>query len=82
EFVSYGVLSQHIAAGDLQPRSIIIATYALCGFANFSSIGIQIGGLGTLAPELRPTLAKIAPRAMFGGALASFMTATVAGILL
>ncbi|MEM7356793.1 MAG: nucleoside transporter C-terminal domain-containing protein, partial [Acidobacteriota bacterium] len=47
EFVSYGVLSQHIAAGDLQPRSIIIATYALCGFANFSSIGIQIGGLGT-----------------------------------
>ena len=82
EFVSYGVLSQHIAAADLQPRSVIIATYALCGFANFSSIGIQIGGLGTLAPELRPILSKIGVRAMFGGALASFMTATVAGVLL
>ena len=82
EFVSYGLLSQHITAADLQPRSIIIATYALCGFANFSSIGIQIGGLSSLAPELRPTLSKIGLRAMFGGALASFMTATVAGILL
>ncbi len=82
EFVSYGLLSQHIAAGDLSERSTIIATYALCGFANFSSIGIQIGGLGSLAPELRPTLSKIGFRAMCGGALASFMTATVAGILL
>ena len=82
EFVSYGLLSQHIAAGDLEPRSVIIATYALCGFANFSSIGIQIGGLGSLEPSLRPTLSKIGLRAMFGGALASFMTATVAGILL
>ncbi len=82
EFVSYGLLSQHIAAGDLSERSTIIATYALCGFANFSSIGIQIGGLGSLAPELRPTLAKIGFRAMCGGALASFMTATVAGTLL
>lgn len=82
EFVAYSVLAEHINAGDLQPRSIIIATYALCGFANFSSIGIQIGGLGALAPELRPKLAKVGVRAMFGGALASFMTATIAGILL
>ena len=82
EFVSYGLLGQHINAADLQPRSIIIATYALCGFANFSSIGIQIGGLSSLEPSLRPTLSKIGLRAMFGGALASFMTATVAGILL
>ena len=83
EFVSYGLLSQHIAAEDLQPQlGLIIATYALCGFANFSSIGIQIGGLGSLEPSLRPTLSKIGIRAMFGGALASFMTATVAGILL
>ncbi|MCP3958783.1 MAG: NupC/NupG family nucleoside CNT transporter, partial [bacterium] len=82
EFVSYGLLSQHISAGDLSPRSIIIATYALCGFANFSSIGIQIGGLSSLEPSLRPTLSKIGLRAMFGGALASFMTATVAGIIL
>ena len=82
EFVSFGLLGEHINAGDLQPRSQIIATYALCGFANFSSIGIQIGGLGALVPELRPVLSKIGFRAMCGGALASFMTATVAGVLL
>ena len=82
EFVAYGELGLHIAANDLQPRSEIIATYALCGFANFSSIGIQIGGLSALVPELRPKLAKIGVRAMCGGALASFMTATIAGILL
>ena len=82
EFVAYGVLGQHIDAADLQPRSEIIATYALCGFANFSSIGIQIGGLSALVPELRPKLAKVGIRAMCGGALASFMTATIAGILL
>ncbi len=82
EFVAYGVLSQHIAAGDLSPRAIIIATYALCGFANFSSIGIQIGGISALAPERRDELARIGMRAMFGGALASWMTATIAGLLL
>ncbi|MEM9553839.1 MAG: nucleoside transporter C-terminal domain-containing protein [Acidobacteriota bacterium] len=82
EFVAYGVLSEHLAAEDLQPRSLIIATYALCGFANFSSIGIQIGGIGTLAPERRQILARIAFRALCGGALASFTTATVAGMLL
>ena len=82
EFVSYGLLGEHINNSDLQPRSIIIATYALCGFANFSSIGIQIGGLSSLEPDLRPTLSKIGLRAMCGGALASFMTATVAGVLL
>jgi len=82
EFVAYGILSQHVAAADLSPRSLTIATYALCGFANFSSIGIQIGGIGALAPERRSELAKIGVKAMFGGALASWMTATVAGILL
>jgi CNT family concentrative nucleoside transporter len=82
EFVAYGFLADHINAQDLQPRSLIIATYALCGFANFSSIGIQIGGIGALEPELRPTLSKIALRALAGGALASFTTATVAGMLL
>ena len=82
EFVAYGFLADHIAAGDLSPRSVIISTYALCGFANFSSIGIQIGGIGALAPELRPTLSRIAIRALLGGALASFTTATVAGMLL
>ncbi|MEM1182454.1 MAG: nucleoside transporter C-terminal domain-containing protein [Acidobacteriota bacterium] len=82
EFVAYGFLAESIAAEELQPRSQIIATYALCGFANFSSIGIQIGGIGSLEPKLRPTLSKLAMRALFGGALASFTTATVAGILL
>ncbi|HEX9697813.1 MAG TPA: nucleoside transporter C-terminal domain-containing protein [Acidobacteriota bacterium] len=82
EFVSYGLLSQHIAAADLQERSIVIATYALCGFANFSSIGIQIGGISALVPERRKDLARVGVRAMFGGALASWMTATIAGILI
>lgn len=82
EFVAYGFLAEHIAAGDLSERSLIIATYALCGFANFSSIGIQIGGIGSLEPSLRPTLSRIAVRALLGGALASFTTATVAGMLL
>ncbi|MEM6797149.1 MAG: nucleoside transporter C-terminal domain-containing protein [Acidobacteriota bacterium] len=82
EFVAFGYLANHIQAADLQPRSLIIATYALCGFANFSSIGIQIGGIGALEPSLRPTLSKLALRALLGGALASFTTATVAGMLL
>ncbi|MBN1543584.1 NupC/NupG family nucleoside CNT transporter [candidate division KSB1 bacterium] len=82
EFVAYGELSQHIHAADLSNRAQIIATYALCGFANFSSIGIQIGGISALAPERRSDLSKIALRAMFAGALASWMTATIAGIIL
>lgn len=82
EFVSYGILQTSIQDGSLSERSVIISTYALCGFANFSSIGIQIGGLGALAPERRSDLAKLGLRAMFGGAIASWMTATIAGILL
>ncbi|MCL5773980.1 MAG: NupC/NupG family nucleoside CNT transporter [Firmicutes bacterium] len=66
----------------LDPRSFIIATYALCGFANFSSIAIQIGGIGALAPNRRHDLAKLGLRAMLAGTLANFMTATIAGILL
>jgi len=82
EFLGYQYLAQHIKSGDLSPRAITIATYALCGFANFSSIGIQIGGISALVPERRSDLAKVGVRAMFGGALASCMTATVAGILI
>jgi CNT family concentrative nucleoside transporter len=63
-------------------RANIIATYALCGFANFSSIAIQIGGIGGMAPERRGDLAKLGLRAMFGGALASWMTAAIAGMLI
>ncbi len=68
--------------GVISERSYIIATYALCGFANFSSIAIQIGGIGGIAPERRSDLAKIGLKAMIGGALASWLTATIAGILI
>ena len=85
EFVAYGQLSEWIKPGSdvqLSDRSVAILTYALCGFANFSSIGIQIGGIGGMAPERRSDLAKLGLRAMLGGALANFMTACVAGMLL
>jgi CNT family concentrative nucleoside transporter len=66
----------------LDPRTFTIATYALCGFANFSSIGIQIGGIGALAPERRSDLARLGFRALLAGTLANFMTACIAGALL
>jgi concentrative nucleoside transporter, CNT family len=83
EFVGYLQLSA-LLAGDtpLSPRSVIIATYALCGFANFSSIAIQIGGIGGIAPSRRSDLARIGLRAMIAGTLAAFMTATIAGMLI
>ena len=58
----------------------MIAAYALCGFANFASIGVQLGGIGPLAPKRKADLARLAPRAMLGGAFASWMTATIAGM--
>ncbi|MFQ6114549.1 MAG: NupC/NupG family nucleoside CNT transporter [bacterium] len=67
---------------QLSPRSFIIGTYALCGFANFGSIAIQIGGIGGIAPDRRHDLAKIGIKAMLAGALASWLTATIAGILI
>jgi CNT family concentrative nucleoside transporter len=81
EFVAFLNLGK-IAEGVLDPRSKIIATYALCGFANFSSIAIQIGGIGSLAPSRRGDLARLGLRAMIAGTLANFLTATIAGILL
>ena len=80
EFVAYVDLA-HLK-GTITPRSFTIATYALCGFANFSSIAIQIGGIGSIVPERRHELAKLGLKAMFGGALASWMTAAIAGVLL
>ncbi len=80
EFIGYLSLSQQKA--QLDPRSFTIATYALCGFANFSSIAIQIGGIGALAPERRSDLARLGLRAMVGGVLACYLTATVVGILI
>ena len=84
ELVAYASLQQLLLDPDviLHERSIIIATYALCGFANFGSIGIQLGGIGGIAPSRKQDLAKIAMRAMIGGTLAAFMTATIAGILI
>ena len=82
EFVGYAELSKYIQGNTISDRSITIATYALCGFANFGSIGIQLGGIGALAPKRRSDLSRVALRAMFGGALASWMTAAIAGILL
>jgi CNT family concentrative nucleoside transporter len=80
EFVAYAQLGP--MKGILDPKSFTIATFALCGFANFSSIGIQIGGIGALAPNRRHDLARLGLRAMFAGTLANFMTATIAGFLL
>lgn len=82
EFVAYGTLGTYIQSGALSERAAVVSTYALCGFANFSSIGIQIGGISAIAPERRSDLAKVGVRAMIGGALASFTTATIAGLLL
>jgi CNT family concentrative nucleoside transporter len=83
EFVAFTQLSGLVNSGaNLSPRSVIIATYALCGFANFSSIAIQIGGIGGIAPARRSDLARLGLKAMIGGTLAAFMTASVAGVLL
>jgi concentrative nucleoside transporter, CNT family len=80
EFVAYSQLGP--LQGTLDPKSFTIATFALCGFANFSSIGIQIGGIGALAPERRHDLARLGLRAMLAGTFANFLTATIAGMLL
>ena len=80
EFVAYSQLGALKAT--LDPRSFTIATFALCGFANLSSIGIQLGGIGALAPSRRQDLARLGVRAMIAGTLANFVTATIAGALL
>jgi CNT family concentrative nucleoside transporter len=82
EFVGYLDLTSSAAHLNLTPRAFTIATYALCGFANFTSIAIQVGGIGSLAPERRSEMAKIGFRAMVGGLLAAYMTASLAGFLL
>jgi concentrative nucleoside transporter, CNT family len=80
EFVGYLTLTDPNTA--LEQRSFVLATYALCGFANFSSIAIQIGGIGALAPNRRGDLARLGGRAMLGGLIACYLTATVVGILI
>ena len=66
---------------QMSPRSVVIATYALCGFANFGSVAVAIGGIGAMAPTRRADLARIGIKTMFGGALASFVTASIAGMM-
>lgn len=82
ELIAYGDLKNIMASGQISERTAIIASYALCGFANFGSIGIQLGGIGGIAPERKKDLAKLVTKAMVGGALASWLTATIAGILI
>jgi CNT family concentrative nucleoside transporter len=82
EFVGYLGLSQMKAEGALSPRSIVIATYALCGFSNFSSIAIQIGGIGSMAPNQQGNLSRLGLTALLGATLACMMSATVAGALI
>ncbi|HLB58990.1 MAG TPA: NupC/NupG family nucleoside CNT transporter [Bdellovibrionota bacterium] len=80
EFVAYLHLKDQMAT--LSPRTVTILTYALCGFANFGSIGIQLGGIGAIAPSRRHDLARLAIRALIGGTIASFLTANIAGVLI
>ena len=80
EFIAYQNLAN--MSQQLSARTATIAAYALCGFANFASIGIQLGGIGSIAPERKKDLAKIVTKAMFGGALASWLPATIAGLLI
>ncbi|HEV7403842.1 MAG TPA: nucleoside transporter C-terminal domain-containing protein [Chthoniobacteraceae bacterium] len=83
EFIGYIHLSEYAAAnpGALAPRSITLASYALCGFANFASIAVQIGGIGALCPERRADLARLGLRAMIGGVLACYIIAAVVGVI-
>jgi CNT family concentrative nucleoside transporter len=82
EFVAYMDLQTAIKAGAISERAITITTYALCGFANFSSIAIQLGGIGGLAPSRRTDLAKLGVQSLVAGTLACFMTACIAGIFI
>jgi CNT family concentrative nucleoside transporter len=83
EFVAYISLSDMKASGLFSdPKSIIMSVYMLCGFANFASIGIQIGGIGALAPGKRVLLSKLGMRALLAGTLAALLSATIVGVLL
>jgi len=80
EFVAF--LDLAALRSTMEPRSVVISTFALCGFANLSSIAIQIGGIGALAPSRKPDLARLGLRAVAAGSMANFMSACIAGILL
>ena len=82
ELIAFRDLSDYVTKNILSERSIIITSYALCGFANFGSIGIQLGGIGSMAPERKKDLSKIVFKAMLGGAIASWLTASIVGIII
>lgn len=82
EFVAYSKLAPMLAAGTLSPKAVVIVSFALCGFANFSSIAIQVGGIGELAPSRRSDLAKLGFKALIIGTLASYLSATLAGLMM
>lgn len=82
EFVAYLQLADFIQAGEISQKAITMSTFALCGFANFSSIAIQLGGIAPLAPNQRSLIAELGVRAVLSGALANLMTATLAGIMI
>ena len=82
EFIAYGSLGELREAGTVSLRTLTIGAYALCGFANFSSIAIQIGGIGPMVPERKKELAEFGIRSVVGGSLAAFITASIAGLLI
>ncbi len=82
EFLAYQQLGEYIAAGQIGERAAVIASYALCGFANFGSLAILLGGIGGMAPSRRPEVASLGLRSILAGSLATFMTGCVAGMLL
>ena len=82
EFVAYSTLGEMKRSGILSERSIIIAAYALCGFANFASVGIQIGGISSIAPKTRKDLTELGFKALVGGTLATMLTGCIAGALI
>lgn len=82
EFVAYASLTEYMGTGLLSDRSVLLSTYALLGFANFASIGIQIGGIGAIAPGQRETLTRLGFKALIGGTVASLLTAAIVGMIL
>jgi len=82
EFVAYGDLAALKKAGQISPRAELLTTFALCGFANFASIGVQIGCIGAMAESRKADLARLAMSAMICGTMCTFMTATIAGMLM
>ena len=81
EFIAFDTLT-HKLAQPLSEKGLVIASFAICGFANFSSVGMQIGGIGALSPERRTDLAKLGMRALISGTLASYLSATIAGMII